>query len=70
MKMIPVPYNQKIPISEQKRHFYMIPKRGGINIVTSLTEQEYLGLESLMKLFSDHLPHRGSVTPIFSHFLP
>ena len=48
----------------------MIPKRGGINIVAPISEQEHLGLESLLSQFSEHLPHRGGVSPIFAHKIP
>ncbi len=39
-------------------------------MVSSITEQEYLGLESLVELFSTHLPHRGGLSPIFPHKVP
>ena len=48
----------------------MVTKRGGINLVTTINEQEQLGLESLVTEFSTHLPHRGGVPPIFVHKLP
>jgi len=38
MKVVPVPYESTTPIQDQKRYFYVIPKRGGIFMVTSLTE--------------------------------
>jgi hypothetical protein len=38
MKVVPVPYETTVPIHDQKRYFYVIPKRGGIFMVTSLTE--------------------------------
>lgn len=39
-------------------------------MVTTITEQEHLGLETLVEEFSQHLPHRGGVSPIFAHQLP
>ncbi|CDW71891.1 UNKNOWN [Stylonychia lemnae] len=65
-KMIPLPTYT----SEIKRSFLVLPKRGGILKVSSLSEQEHLGLESMMQMTSRTLPSRGSLPPIFSHIIP
>ena len=48
MKVVPVPYDRSVPASDQRRQFYVVPKRGGILLVAPIAEQEHLGLESLM----------------------
>lgn len=67
MRVVPVPVKKD---SLQSRTFYVIPKRGGINIVSTITEQEHLALETLIQQFSEHLPHRGGVSPVFAHSMP
>lgn len=69
MKVVPIPYDSRLPVEEQKRFFYIVTKRNGILIAAPMTEQEHLGLDSLINLFS-HLPHRGGITPVFSHSIP
>jgi hypothetical protein len=53
-----------------KRRFLISTKKGGIAVVTTCSEQEYLGLESLVELMSRTLPHRGGIPPLLSHKLP
>lgn len=70
MKVVPVPYDKSVPASDQRRQFFVVPKRGGILLVAPITEQEHLGLESLMTQLSEHLPHRGGLSPVFAHKAP
>lgn len=39
-------------------------------MVTTISEQEHLALESLIQLFSELLPHKGGVSPAVSHQTP
>lgn len=38
--------------------------------MSTINEQEYLGLESLIRMFSANLPSRGGVNPIITHKMP
>eukprot|EP00347_Sterkiella_histriomuscorum_P002524 403367821 len=70
-KIVPLPNSSaKSNLVDAKRNFLVMPKRGGILMVSTSSEQEHLGLESLMDMMSRTLPHRGGVAPIFAHKMP
>ena len=39
-------------------------------LATTVPEQEYLGLESLMNLISRSLPMKGGIVPLLYHKIP
>ncbi len=56
--------------SDFQKRFLILPKHGGLKLVSTLPEQEYLGLESLLEVISRMLPHRGGLTPMHYHKTP
>jgi hypothetical protein len=57
-------------LSDQRRRFIVSPKRGGLLIITTMTEQEYASQESMIEVFTRLLPHRGAMPPLVSHKAP